>query len=99
MALMFWPGPAGVSMQVRVQPGTGTSAVVGERGGILMVKVRAKPEDGEATAECLRVVAEAMGVAQSFVTLVRGQRSRMKIVRVAGLTAADMQARFNESSK
>lgn len=50
--------------------------------GRLLAKVRAKPEDGKATAAVLALVAAALGIAPSRVTLLRGATSREKLLRV-----------------
>ncbi|MEJ5977078.1 DUF167 domain-containing protein [Novosphingobium sp. PS1R-30] len=50
--------------------------------GRLLAKVRAKPEDGKATAAVLALVAQALGIAPSRVTLLRGATSRGKLLRV-----------------
>jgi hypothetical protein len=41
-----------------------------------------------------RLVARALGVAPSTITLVRGDRSRDKVVRVVGLSLADVRTRL-----
>ncbi len=61
--------------------------------GKLLVKTRAKPKDGEATeavlalinrvkANGVSVIAGALGVARSRVTLLRGDTSREKLVKI-----------------
>lgn len=50
--------------------------------GRLCAKVRARPQDGEATAAVLALVAAALGIARSRVTLLRGATSRDKLVRI-----------------
>jgi len=50
--------------------------------GRLNAKVRARPQDGEATAAVLALVASALGISRSRVTLLRGATSREKLVRI-----------------
>jgi len=50
--------------------------------GRLLAKVRAKPKDGEANEAVLELLAKALGVAPSRLTLLRGATSREKIFRV-----------------
>ncbi|OYX45751.1 MAG: hypothetical protein B7Y87_03505 [Sphingomonadales bacterium 32-64-22] len=50
--------------------------------GKLLVKTRAKPKDGEATEAVLALIAGALGVARSRVTLLRGDTSREKLVKI-----------------
>lgn len=51
--------------------------------GKLVVKTRAKPKDGEATDAVLALIAGALGIARSRVTLLRGATSREKLVQLS----------------
>lgn len=50
----------------------------------LVVRVRAPPLDGKANQAVVAVVAAALGVARSAVTLVSGQAVRRKRLRIQG---------------
>lgn len=75
----------GVRLRVRVKPRASKSRVVGVREGALEVAVAAPPVDGEANAELVAFLAKALGVGRSSVSVVSGDTSRNKLVRVAGL--------------
>jgi uncharacterized protein len=60
----------------------------------VVVRVRSAPEDGRATEEARRALAEALDVAASRVRLVTGARSRAKVFEVSGLTADELQVRL-----
>jgi uncharacterized protein (TIGR00251 family) len=66
--------------------------VVGERGGAVVIRVTAPPVDGKANAALCAFVARAAGVPPSRVTVVRGQTSRDKVVRVEGVDDAALRA-------
>jgi uncharacterized protein YggU (UPF0235/DUF167 family) len=68
-------------LAVRVTPG-GRHEAIEIADGRVLVKVRTKPEDGKATAAALAVLAEALGVPPSQVTLLRGATSREKLFRI-----------------
>lgn len=68
-------------LAVRVTPGAHSEAVAIEEGRVL-VKVRAKPQDGAANDAVIRLLACALGIAPSRVELVRGATSREKVLRV-----------------
>lgn len=73
-------------LAVRVQPGasrTGAVGPAGPAGEELKVRLASPPVDGRANDELVRWLAKELGVPRSAVTLVRGQRSRSKVVRVA----------------
>ena len=83
---------AGVScsITVRVQPRASRNRVTGYRDGKMRVSVTAPPHGGRANAALLEVLADALGVAQSRLTIIRGHSGRDKIVAVEGLAAEDI---------
>ena len=84
--------PEGVVITVRVIPRAARSGVAGTRDGALLVRLNAPPVDGAANAELIEVVAERLGVARRAVTIIAGEHSRTKRVRVAGIDATRARA-------
>lgn len=70
-------------LAVRVTPGARTEALE-IADGRLLAKVRAKPEDGKANTAVRELLAAALGVALSRVTLLRGATSREKLLQIEG---------------
>jgi uncharacterized protein YggU (UPF0235/DUF167 family) len=68
---------------VRVTPGA-RSAGLAIVDGRLVAKVRAKPEDGKATAAVLELIAQALSIAPSRLQLLRGATSREKLILIGG---------------
>jgi len=68
-------------LALRVTPGARVEAVAIEEGRLL-VKVRAKPSDGEANAAVRALVARALAVPASRLTLLKGATSREKLIGV-----------------
>lgn len=83
---------AGVNctITVRVQPRASRNRVDGYREGALRVSVTAPPHGGRANAALLELLANALGVAKSRLTIIRGHSSRDKIVAVVGLAEEDI---------
>ena len=79
---------------IRVKPRSSRSGVALGPDGLLVVTVHAPAADGAANRELIAVLAGALGVPRSAVSIVRGQRSRSKLVAVADLTAAEALARL-----
>lgn len=73
----------GVVLPVRAQPKASRNAVCGFVGGRLKVAVTAPPDKGKANEAIVKVVAEALGVPKSRVSLLRGETSRDKELLVA----------------
>ena len=68
-------------LAVRVTPG-GRSQSLAVVDGRLFAKVRAKPEDGKATAAVPELLASALGVAASRLHLLRGANAREKLIQL-----------------
>ena len=86
--------PSGATFQVKVQPRAKKNAIVGEVGEALKIALTAPPLDGRANEACIAFLAEVLNVARSSVTIAAGETSRNKVIRVAGLSAADIRARL-----
>jgi uncharacterized protein len=64
---------------------------VGIREGILLARVSAPPVEGRANRALCRLIARRAGVAPSKVTILRGKRSRDKLIHVEGIGPAALQ--------
>jgi uncharacterized protein (TIGR00251 family) len=69
-------------IRLHVQPGAGKTAVVGRHGDALKVRVAAPPEGGRANDAVVVLVAATFDVKLAQVSLVSGQSSRAKRVKV-----------------
>lgn len=87
----------GVDLTVRLTPRGGRSGVIGvqEYDGqpCLGLRVAAPPVEGAANAALVAWLAKALGLPRGAVTLVAGDRSRVKRLRIAG---ADLPRRLEE---
>ena len=75
----------GVLVSVHVQPGAGSTELVGRHGGALKVRVAAPPADGRANEAVAQLLAKAFGLAAGDVELTSGQTSRQKRFRLGDL--------------
>jgi uncharacterized protein YggU (UPF0235/DUF167 family) len=64
---------------------------VGDRDGVLRVSVAAAPVEGQANAALCKLIAKRAGVARARVSVIRGERSREKVVRVEGVTLDELR--------
>lgn len=69
-------------LAIRVRPGTSRTDVGGAHDGALVIKVRARAVDGQATAAALLALARALGVRRRDIVLVSGATSRTKVVEI-----------------
>jgi uncharacterized protein (TIGR00251 family) len=75
-----------VTLQIQARPGAKLTAVVGIHGdgaaARLKIALAAPPVDGKANAVLRAFLADAFGVAERKVTLLRGESGRKKLVRI-----------------
>ena len=81
-------------MSLRVQPRAARDEIVGWQDTTLKLRVTAPPVDGAANAAVARLLARALGVSPSSISVVKGLQTREKIVEVAGLGAAEIRSRL-----
>ncbi len=62
----------------------------------MKVRLNAPPVEGKANRELLRLLAKEMGVRKSQARLVNGDRSRDKIVLLAGLPVTEAKNRLQK---
>jgi uncharacterized protein (TIGR00251 family) len=84
----------GVAFAVKVHPRAKKNAIPGELGDALKVSLTAPPMEGRANEACVEFFAKLLKVPRSSVTIASGQTSRNKVIRVAGLTAQQVQDRL-----
>jgi uncharacterized protein len=82
------------SLSVHVVPNAKSDAVAGEHGDAIKIKLRAPAMEGKANAALIEFLAERLKIPARQIVLVRGQKSRDKIVRIDGLSEEDAQRRL-----
>jgi uncharacterized protein len=88
--------PSGATFQIRVHPRAKKNAITGEIGDALKVALTAPPLEGRANEACIAFFAELLNVSRSSITIAAGETSRNKLIRVSGLSAAEVEARLRE---
>lgn len=85
---------AGATLTLHIQPGAKKTEVVGVHGEALKIRLHAPPVDGKANVHLLDFLAMRLALPKAAVTLLGGETSRAKRVRVAGVDAAYVRARL-----
>lgn len=83
------PIDGGLALTVRLTPKGGRDAIDGvetlaDGHAVLKARVRAAPSDGEANDALCRLLAKALGVPRTNLTIAAGAAARIKRVTVAG---------------
>jgi uncharacterized protein len=85
----------GATFAVRVQPRASRNAIAGEMGDALKLALTASPVEGKANEACVEFLANFLKVPRSSVTIASGESNRNKVIRVAGLSASDVEQRLS----
>jgi uncharacterized protein len=83
--------PLGATFSLRVQPHAARTAVTGTVGEALKLSVTAPALEDKANAAVAEFFSEMFGVPRKAVQLVAGDRSRNKLIRIAGRTASELE--------
>lgn len=86
-------------LAVKLTPGASADRIDGwdvDAGGrpVLKVRVRARPIEGEANEALVKLLAGALGVVKSAVSVQRGGQSRTKILEIVGLSEDEAKSRL-----
>jgi uncharacterized protein YggU (UPF0235/DUF167 family) len=83
-------------LRIHVQPGAGSSAVLGRRGGALAVRVAPPPSDPRASAAAKALIATFLELPEERVELASGERGPEKRFRILGVDASVLRRQLDE---
>lgn len=87
------PAPS-CTLELKTIPNAPRDEIVGWLGPALKIKVRAPALDGRANDALLAFLATKLSMPRRNVTLLHGDKSRQKIVAIAGLGLAEVKRRL-----
>jgi uncharacterized protein YggU (UPF0235/DUF167 family) len=81
--------PAGLRLHLRVTPNAGADRIEGvetrdDGSAVLRLRVAAVPDKGRANASAIALLAKALGVPKTAITLTAGETARLKTVVISG---------------
>jgi len=76
----------GIEFEILARPKSRRNAILGIHDGALKIAVTAPPEKGRANAAIIKELAEFLRVPVSRISIIAGETSRRKKVRVDGLS-------------
>lgn len=83
--------PLGATFAVRVHPHAAQTAITGTMGDALKLSLSAPPLEGRANVALAEFFSEIFSVPRGAVQVVAGIRSRNKVIRIAGRSAAEVE--------
>lgn len=75
-----------VIFSVRVQPRASKDEIAGEMGGALKIRLRAPAVEDRANEALIDFLAELLKTSRSTVSILGGERSRVKRIEIRGVT-------------
>jgi len=85
-----------VTFTVRVVPRASRNEIAGVQGEALRVRLTAPPVEGAANKALVKLLAEVLEIAAHDIDIVAGHTGRQKVVRVADLTAHELEERLRQ---
>jgi uncharacterized protein (TIGR00251 family) len=79
------------TLAIKAIPNAPRSEVIGWLGDALKVKVHAPPVEGRANEVLREFLADRLGVPRRAVTVLRGDTSRQKLLRIDGLSLVEVK--------
>jgi uncharacterized protein len=86
------------TLRFHIAPNAKIDKVMGEHGGAIKIKLRARAVAGKANAALCSYLADRLKIPQRMIVLHRGHKSREKLVRIEGLREEDIRRCLLEES-
>lgn len=97
MALFLKEVDGSLHMEIKVQPRSSRNQILGEKEGVLRIKLTAPPVDGEANQALLDFLARQLKTPRKNLRIIRGESSRQKLLEVNGLSISEVLKRLGLS--
>ena len=78
-----------IQINIKVEPRSSRSGIVGPYGDALKVKLTSPPVEGKANKELIEVLAKGFSISKKNIEIISGQSSKNKVVRLNGVSSAD----------
>ena len=82
---------AAIFLKIYLLPRASRDEICGLQGNAIKVKVTAPPLEGKANKALQRFIAKKLHLAASQVEIMAGQRSRGKVLKVSGISRAEVE--------
>ena len=79
-------------VRIKVLPRSSSNQIVGREKDFFKVKLTAPPVEGKANKALKEFLAKRLGLSKSDIEIISGERSRLKSVRIHGLSLKEVNA-------
>ncbi|MGH7618484.1 MAG: DUF167 domain-containing protein [Gemmatimonadaceae bacterium] len=79
-----------VRFSVRVQPRAAADGFAGTHGTAIKIRLNAAPVDGAANERLVKFLSATFAVPRRSIKILAGERSRVKIIEIEGVTERDV---------
>ena len=79
------------TLPIHLQPGSKNNEIVGDKDGVLWVRVKARPVHDRANEALIDLMAETLGVTKDQLSVIRGHTSRNKVLTIRGLDSEELK--------
>ena len=86
------------NIRIKVLPRSSRNQIIGQENGTFKVKLTAPPVEGKANKALSDLLAKKLGLEKGDVEIVSGKRSRLKSVRIKGLSIEEVKNLLNRES-
>jgi uncharacterized protein (TIGR00251 family) len=76
-------------ISIKVEPRSSKSGISGYYGNALKVKLNSPPVEGKANKELIEVLAREFKISKKDIEIIRGEKSKNKIVRLNGIKSIE----------
>jgi len=90
---------APVTLSIRIQPRASKNGIVTMESGGLKIRLTAPPVDGAANEALVKFLSGTLSIPKSHVEIVSGHTSRDKIVRIMGISDAEVKRLLNSGDE
>ncbi|HDO23369.1 MAG TPA: YggU family protein [Nitrospirae bacterium] len=87
MKFPYKKSKGGITIDIKVEPRSSSAGIQGIVGDTVKVKLTSAPVDGAANKQLIELLAKELGIRKSAFKIIRGEKSRNKVIRISGMDA------------
>lgn len=83
-------------MALQIQPRASKDEIASFTGDALKIRLTSPPVEDRANKQCVEFLTKLLGLRRSQFDLIRGRRSKRKVVRITGISLQEADAIFEK---